>query len=156
VPFFVSWPGRLPAGEVFDEPVIQLDVYPTALAAAGVAAPSAAKVEGVDLLPYLVGDNAAAPHDALYWRFGQQMAIRQGDWKLVAYDPAVEGGRGKATPPKLYNLANDLGEEQDLFANEPEKVKQLQAAWDEWNESNIPPKWGSGSGKRRARRAQAH
>jgi arylsulfatase A-like enzyme len=155
VPFFVSWPGRVPAGKVYDQPVIQLDVFPMAMKAAGAAVPADAKLEGVDLFPYLTGEKSEPPHDALYWRFGQQMAIRKGDWKLVAYDPVVDGVRGKATPKKLYNLANDLGEVQDLAASEPEKVRQLQAAWDKWNQSNVPPKWGSGGGKRRARRAAA-
>jgi arylsulfatase A-like enzyme len=81
------------------------------------------------------------------------MAIRQGEWKLVAYDPVVDGGRGKATPKKLYNLAADIGEQHDLAASEPDKVNELQAAWDEWNESNVPPKWGSGGSNRRGRRA---
>ena len=153
MPFFVSWPGHVPAGKVYDHPVIQFDVFPMAMKAAGAAVPADAKLEGVDLFPYLTGEKSEPPHEALYWRFGQQMAIRKGDWKLVAYDPVVNGGRGKATPKNLYNLANDLGEEQDLAASEPEKVQELQAVWDEWNESNIPPKWGSGGGNRRARRA---
>jgi hypothetical protein len=70
------------------------------------------------------------------------MAIRQGDWKLVRYDPAVEGGKGLATGTKLYNLANDIGERENLIEDEPEKAKALQAAWDRWNESNVPPLWG--------------
>jgi arylsulfatase A-like enzyme len=155
VPFFVSWPGRVPAGKVYEEPVIQLDVFPTAMKAAGAEVPADAKLEGVDLLPYVNGENAETPHDALYWRFGQQMAIRKGDWKLVAYDPVVDGDRGKATLKKLYNLAEDIGEEHDLATSEPEKVKELQAAWDKWDQSNVPPKWGSGGGNRRGRRAAA-
>jgi arylsulfatase A-like enzyme len=82
------------------------------------------------------------------------MAIRKGDWKLVAYDPAVDGGSDKATPQRLYNLAEDMGEKNDLIAEHPEKARELQAAWDEWNKQNIPPKWGGG-GKRAARRARA-
>ena len=143
VPFFLSWPGHVPAGKLYDHPVIQLDVFPMAMKAAGAAVPADAKLEGVDLVPYLTGENPEVPHDALYWRFGQQMAIRKGDWKLVAYDPVIDGGRGKATPKKLYHLANDLGEEQDLAASEPEKVQELQASWDKWNQSNVPPKWGA-------------
>ena len=55
------------------------------------------KLDGVNLLPYLEGKNTAAPHETLYWRFGEQMAIRQGDWKLVRYDPAADGeAKGKA------------------------------------------------------------
>ena len=83
-----------------------------ALAAAGVEVQADWKLDGVNLLPYLDGKNTAAPHDTLYWRFGEQMALRQGDWKLVRYDPVADGGKGNATPTKLYNLAKDIGEAQ--------------------------------------------
>jgi len=78
VPFLVAWPGRL-APAVYDAPVVQLDLDATALAAAGVAPLPEWKLEGVDLLPFLAGTTKTAPHEALYWRFGEQMAIRQGD-----------------------------------------------------------------------------
>jgi len=154
VPFFVKWPGKVPAGKTFEKPAIQLDFLPTALAAAGVEASPDWKLEGVDLLPYLTAAKSDAPHDALYWRFGQQMAIRQGDWKLVKYDPVVDGGKGKgkATPAKLYYLADDVGETRDLIAEQPEKAAELQAAWDDWNEENVAPLWGAGGkGKAKAK-----
>src|SRR5262245_41314749 len=76
VPYFVRWTGHVPAGKTYDQPVIQLDILPTVLAATGVKAGEDAKLEGVDLLPYLSGKNSAPPHETLYWRFGPQMAIR--------------------------------------------------------------------------------
>ena len=76
VPFVVAWPGTLPAGKTYEAPVIQLDILPTALAAAGVTLKPEWKLDGVDLLPYLSGKKKDNPHDTLYWRFGQQMAIR--------------------------------------------------------------------------------
>jgi arylsulfatase A-like enzyme len=149
VPFFVKWPGHFPAGKVYEQPVIQLDILPTALAAAGNDLSGDATVEGVDLTPYLTGKNTDKPHDKLYWRFGQQMAIRDGDWKLVRYDPVVDGEQGRATAAKLYNLADDVGESNDLIDQHPEKAEALQAAWDEWNQSNVAPLWGPGSRQRR-------
>jgi arylsulfatase A-like enzyme len=130
---------------VYDEPVVQLDILPTALTAAGVDVSGDAKLDGVDLLPYLAGKNSAAPHDALYWRWGQQMAIRQGDWKLVRYDPAADGMTGRVTEPKLYNLKDDIGETLNLIGAEPRKARELQAAWDKWDESNVEPLWGGGT-----------
>jgi arylsulfatase A-like enzyme len=149
VPLFVKWPAQLPAGKVYDEPVIQLDFLPTALAAAGSAVAPEFKIEGVNLLPYLRGDKSDPPHDALYWRLGDQMAIRRGDWKLVRYDPIVDGEPGAATESRLYNLAGDIGEKNNRIEEEPELAKSLQAAWDKWNESNVPPRWGDSRNDRR-------
>jgi len=143
VPFFVKWPGHVPAGRVYDEPVIQLDILPTALTAAGVDVSNDTKLDGKDLIPYFAGEKPAGPHETLYWRFGPQMAIRRGDWKLVRYDPAVEDKKGAATAAKLYNLKHDIGETQDLILAQPAKAKELQEAWDAWNESNVPPLWGN-------------
>jgi arylsulfatase A-like enzyme len=141
VPFVVSWPGHVQPGTTDDRPVIQLDLHATALAAAGVAPKAEWKLEGVDLAPYLSGTEKGQPHDALYWRFGKQMAIRKGDWKLVRYDLAADGKSG-ASPARLYNLNDDIGEATDLSAKQPEKVTELQAAWDAWDKSNVAPLWG--------------
>ncbi len=146
VPFVIAWPGRVKPG-VFERPVIQLDLTATALTAAGLAATSEAKLEGVNLLPFLGGEKSGAPHDALYWRFGQQMAIRSGDFKLVRYDTNADTLTGDRRQPvsaaKLYNLATDPHEDQDLAATMPAKVKELQAQWDDWNKANVKPLWGA-------------
>jgi len=83
----------------------------------------------------LEGKNDAPPHDALFWRFGKQTAIRKGDWKLMD----ANGSNG----PKLFNLKDDIGEKTDMTAKNPEKVKELQAAWDEWNKGNVAATWGA-------------
>jgi len=147
VPFMVQWKGRLPAGKVDDRPVIQLDIQPTALAAAGVTIKPEWKLDGVNLLPYLTGAKTGSPHDALYWRFGGQLAIRKGDWKLVkgpglAAGPAVMQGKANTEGAELYNLAQDIGEKRNLAAQEPEKVKELAAAWNAWNRELADPSWG--------------
>lgn len=157
VPFSVQWKGKIPAGKTEDRPVIQLDVLPTSLAAAGVEVDPAWKLDGVNLLPYLKGEKTEAPHEALFWRFGQQLAVRKGDWKLVksAADGNARNGSGKASleGSKLYNLKDDIGEKNDLAASSPEKVKELEAEWSKWNAGNIDPKWTpDGKNKRRPRR----
>jgi arylsulfatase A-like enzyme len=126
--------------------VIQLDIHPTALAAAGVAARPEWKLDGVNLLPYLTGEKSSPPHEALFWRFGQQVAVRMGDWKLVkgagmAGVAGAESGKATIAGAELYNLASDIGEKQNLAASSPDKVKQLAAAWDQWNAGNIDAKW---------------
>ncbi|NUQ64623.1 MAG: sulfatase-like hydrolase/transferase [Pirellulales bacterium] len=144
VPFVLSWPDRLRPG-VYEQPVIQLDATATAIAAAGAKAD---KLDGVNLLPYLGGENSAAPHDALYWRLGQQMAIRAGDYKLVRYDTNVDTRTGRQGQPvtdtRLYRLSDDVGETKDLAAELPDKVKELQTSWDAWNATLVKPLWGGG------------
>ncbi|HVW01447.1 MAG TPA: sulfatase-like hydrolase/transferase [Planctomycetaceae bacterium] len=149
VPFVVAWPGHIRPG-VFDKPAIQLDLHATALAAADVVPRPEWKLEGVDLLPYLSGEKSGAPHEALFWRMGNQMAVRSGDWKLVRYDGNADTNTGqpqRVTDARLYNLASDVHESKDLAATNPEKAQELQALWDEWNKSNVKPLWGAGSGE---------
>jgi arylsulfatase A-like enzyme len=151
VPFLVQWKGRLPAGRSYDQPVIALDILPTALAAAGAAPAADAKFDGVDLLPHLLGQNPAAPHDALYWRSGGEWAIRAGDWKLVrTTDRGTGAEQGPRTRQKLtldaaqlYNLKDDVGEINDLAASNPAKAKELAAAWQAWNAQLSAPRWQS-------------
>jgi arylsulfatase A-like enzyme len=153
VPFMVQWKGHLPAGKVYEQPVISLDIHPTAIAAAGGKIGADAKLDGVNLIPYLTGENKNLPHDRLFWRFAQQWAIRMGDWKL---EKGPERGA-----PELFNLAGDIGEKDNLASSQPEKVKELQAAYDTWNSQLIQPLWrqgggrgGPGGGQRRARRGR--
>jgi arylsulfatase A-like enzyme len=135
VPFVVAWKGKLPAGKTYDLPVISLDIHTTALAAAGKEVERDWKLDGVNLLPYLQGKNAQPPHETLYWRFGNQLAVRKGDWKLVRVDgPELQ----------LYNLAKDIGEQNDLAATEPDRVRELKTAWDAWNSQLVSPLWGGG------------
>ena len=142
VPFYAQWKGKISAGQVYDNPIIQLDVVPTALAAAGVAVDPAWELEGVNLLPYLTGENKEKPHQSLFWRLGEQWAVRNGDWKLVA--SKIDGPK-----PRLYDLSKDLGETNDLAAQHPDKVAELKAEWDAWNADNVPAKWAPPKNKQR-------
>ncbi len=141
VPSLLSWKGHVKPF-VYEPMIVQLDFTATAFALTGLDVPEA---DGVNLLPYLSGDKKGAPHDVLYWRFGDQMAIRIGDYKLVRYDKNVDlrtGHKEAATEAKLYNLASDIGESKDLAATMPEKVKELQTKWDSWNATLMKPLWG--------------
>jgi arylsulfatase A-like enzyme len=153
VPFLIQWKGHLPAGKVYDEPVIQLDILPTAVAAAGGEVSSDWKLDGVNLIPYLKGEAEGEPHEFLYWRFGPEWAVRQGDWKLVQgydYDADQAGlsvAKIRVTPPMLFNIERDPGETTDLAAKRPNRVKALQAAWEAWNRELMPPAWIPGPPK---------
>jgi arylsulfatase A-like enzyme len=136
VPFMVQWKGKIPAGQVYKQPIIQLDILPTSLLAAGGKVSPDWKLDGVNILPHLLGENKAAPHETLYWRFGEQWAVRRGDWKLC-----VNRIDGVKASPGLYNLTSDIGEAKNVASEHPEKVKELQTAWDAWNKEQSEPLW---------------
>lgn len=141
VTWMAQWKGTIPGNRVVNDPVIQLDVLPTALAAANVVAASAAKdsakaeatLDGVNLLPLLKGETDTLAPRELYFRFGVQHAVRQGDWKLVKASKDME--------PMLVNLSTDPGEQRDLSAENPAKKAELVALFDKWNASMQPPRW---------------
>ena len=132
VPFLAQWKGKFPAGKTYEFPVMNLDVMPTIVTAAGVKADPAWKLDGVDLMPFLTGTNKARPHETLYWRYGPQWGIRHGDMKLVV----SKGGSGE---PELYNLASDFAESKNLASAQPEKAKELQALWNTWSAEQAEP-----------------
>ncbi len=133
VSWMAAWKGHVPAGRLSAEPVIGLDILPTALAAAGAEVKPEWQLDGVNLLPLLVGKTDKLAPRELYFRFGVQHAVRQGDWKLVKASQKME--------PMLVNLAQDLGEQKDLSAQFPDKKKELQSLFDKWNASMHPPRW---------------
>jgi arylsulfatase A-like enzyme len=133
IPFLVQWKGHLPAGKVYDHPVISLDIYPTAFAAADGTIQSEWNLDGVNLLPYLRGEIAGIPHDTLFWRFGQQWAVRRGNWKLVK--------QNASTPPKLFNLEADIHEDHDLASSKPDVAKELRGIYEQWNSQLQEPRW---------------
>jgi arylsulfatase A-like enzyme len=132
VTWMVQWKGRIPGGRVVNDPVIQLDVLPTALAAAN-ATSLVEKLDGVNILPLLEGKIDKLPPRELFFRFGVQHAVRQGDWKLVK--------AAKDMQPMLVNLAIDSGEQRDLSDENPAKKAELQSLWEKWNASMQPPRW---------------
>ena len=146
VPFIIRWTGQLPAGRIDHRPIIQLDVMPTALAAAGVPIEKSAAVDGVNLLPFLTGDTTGVPHDALYWRLGGMMAIRRGQWKLVKtregpFIDADPGALRDLSSAELFNLAEDISETKNLAVARPDKVKELSDVWQRWNGQLAKPLW---------------
>ncbi len=146
VPMVMQWKGHLPAGEVYTEPVIALDILPTAVAAAGGSPTGGKPLDGVDLLPYLTGKKSGRPHQTLFWRFGPQWAVRDGDLKLLK----TAGGE-----PQLFDLASDISEQHDLAGEQPQTVAKLTKEYEAWNAELQPPKWQPprrGGQRQRARR----
>ncbi|HCN27213.1 MAG TPA: aryl-sulfate sulfohydrolase [Verrucomicrobiales bacterium] len=136
VPFVIAWPGTIPGGQVYEHPVSALDVAATAVASIGNRSSEDSitnriygDLDGVNLLPYLTGENKAPPHNALYWRWMAQSAIREGNWKLL------RGGDREY----LYDLANDREEKHNLAAKHPEIATRLRAKLKTWADGLNPP-----------------
>ena len=132
VPFLVQWPGHVPAGVTYQQPVSLLDVFSTAVAAAGARPPAARPLDGVDLLPHLSGNRREAPHQALYWRYGKQSAVREGNYKLLRADP---------DPDQLYDLTSDIGESRDLTTGHADTAGRLNDRLKAWDAQLVPPAW---------------
>jgi len=149
-PYLVQWKARLPAGKVYEKPVSSLDISATVLAAANGASESAKAytptlaLDGVNLIPYLKGENEGRPHEVLYWRMTARSiwAIRLGDWKLVTHNGWHDLPAAKPKP-RLIDLANDPGELHDLSEKEPAKLAELQNAYNAWAATLPEPLWST-------------
>jgi len=134
VPFMVQWKGAIPAGKVYDNPVSSLDIYATAAASAKAKAPK--NIEGVNLIPFLTGENSGKPHETLFWRQGGKAGLRHGDLKLVRMGGRKDVGNAKW---ELYDLSNDISEETNLAQSSPEKLTELITLWEQMNGEMIDP-----------------
>ncbi|MGB8169539.1 MAG: sulfatase-like hydrolase/transferase [Chthoniobacteraceae bacterium] len=131
VPFLVSWPGRLAQGKDYALPVSSLDVFATAVALTGAKVPAEHQLDGVNILPFLMGEKPGAPHEHLFWRTANgTWAIREGDWKLLNMNNPDD---------QCYNLAADIGEASDRAAEKPDVTAKLKASYAAWNAENIAP-----------------
>jgi len=129
-PFVAAWPGRWPAGIVYDQPVINLDVAATAIAAADLTRDPA--LDGVDLTPFVTGEDKKPPHKRLFWRWGSQAAVLEMPYKLIKL-----GSR----PALLFDISKPDGEnhERNLAAKNPEIVARLEQKLQAWAAELQPP-----------------
>ena len=137
VPFAVSWPGTIPAGQTIDEPVISLDILPTIANAAGIEIQADWNLDGVDVMPLLSGETDKLENRFMYWNTTTAGAIRDQDWKLV-----IPNLRTKNKKYQLFNISNDISESVDLADKHPEQLERLKAAWEAWDAENPPALWG--------------
>ena len=134
VPYALQWKGRIKAGARFESPVSTLDIFPTALAAAASATARSAKLDGVNLLPFVEGEHAGRPHEYLVWRSGPNAAVRAGAWKLLLT---------RSGSARLYNVHQDPGESTDLASNQPRVVEDLREALARWERDKVAPRKGA-------------
>ena len=125
VPFAMQWPAKIPAGMIYEKPVISLDIFSSVIAQTSNRVKPKNQLDGVNLIPYLIGENDKSPHDYLYWRkFDEKKyAIRNGDEKLI-----VESEIHKM----LFDLKNDIGEQNNQSNDRMERVVQLNKDLRKW------------------------
>ncbi len=142
-PFIISWPGHTAKQGtiVKNAPAHIIDLMPTFLDAAGLAYPKtfnqqpAKPLNGVSLVSVFKGEKL--PNRTLYWEHQANRAIRMDDWKLVSMSTEESPYIG---PWELYDLKTDKTERTNLALKYPDKVKELEAAWNRWaTENNVFP-----------------
>jgi arylsulfatase A-like enzyme len=148
-PFIFRFPGKIPAGTTCDEPIINIDMYPTFLELTGTKKPENYTLDGVSIVSLLTSKgDAKLGRDAIYWHFPGYLgagegewrttpagSIRSGDWKLIEF---FETGK-----LELYNLKDDLSEKHDLSKEKPEITQQLHeklVAWRKETNAKMPTK----------------
>lgn len=174
VPFIVRWPGVTAAGARCEVPTIHVDLFPTLAEIAQAAAPEGQPLDGESLVPLFQNAGGSLKRSAIYqhfpgylgagansWRTTPVGLIQSGDWKLMEF---FEEGR-----LELYNLKQDVGEQKNLAAEEPEQAKALHAQMRSWREAvkapmptpntkptsadSAPMKKGKGKGKGKKKKA---
>ena len=142
VPFMAKWPAQINPGTSMDAPIHHNDIYSTIAAAAGVQVPQDRKIDGVDLLPYIRNEVEGEPHQTLFWREGHQQAVLHKGWKLIS---AEQSNLPQPAPRAkwLFNLALDPTEQNNLAADNLEKVAELETLLAAHNAEQVEPLWPS-------------
>lgn len=128
VPFLAAWPGTLAAGRTYERPVSALDVAATAVSLAGL--PGDPALDGVNIMPFLLGEKDGSPHDALYWRWRSQAAVRTDRWKFIWL------GRDRKF---LFDLASPERETRSRLADFPAIAAELERKLLAWDATLPPP-----------------
>ncbi len=140
--FLVRWPGVVEAGSTSELVSAHWDMLPTICELAGANTPD--KTDGISIVPELTGEGEQKEHDYLYWEFyerGGKKAARWGDWKALQ----LNINKDPNSPIAIYNLAKDIGEQNDVSADHPELVKKAKEIF---KEAHTPsPNWKFGQKK---------
>ncbi len=132
VPFLMRWPGVISANKTYSYPISTLDLLPTFFKAAGGDINNLLDIDGVNLLPYVLGENKERPHETLYWKKENRGAIRENDWKLLRFPDR---------PAELYNMSEDISETNNLASKHPNRMKAMYKKLFEWELTLERPKW---------------
>jgi arylsulfatase A-like enzyme len=121
VPGIAYWPSKIRPGTVTNETALTMDLLPTLASLAGLSPPTTLKLDGVDLLPLMVGEKPLSER-SLFWRFKNDCAIRKGPWKLI-------NGESQS----LFHLDDDISETTNIIRKEQERGKSLEQELMNWS-----------------------
>ncbi|MBD72215.1 hypothetical protein CMK21_19160 [Candidatus Poribacteria bacterium] len=121
VPGIAYWPSKIRPGTVTNETALTMDLLPTLASLAGLSPPTTLKLDGVDLLPLMVGEQPLSER-SLFWRFKNDCAIRKGPWKLI-------NGESQS----LFNLDDDISETTNIIRKEQKQGKNLEQELMNWS-----------------------
>ncbi|MFO8053125.1 MAG: sulfatase-like hydrolase/transferase [Candidatus Omnitrophota bacterium] len=130
VPFIFKFPGILPAGKTVDEIVSALDIFPTFVELAGGTITREDDLDGINILPFLTGQTEEIPREPLKFRYTCSVAMIDGNWKLIRLPDRL---------PMLYNLSNDISEQNDLALQELDRTKAMLKKLGTWDNSLMHP-----------------
>ncbi len=132
VPFAMRWGSKIKAGMDYKYPITSLDIFATISALS--KSPTAKPLDGVNLIPYLTGEKSGPPHEYIYLRKLDEgrYAVRHHDYKLLVFGK-------KKQYQELYNLAEDIGENNNLIKEEVEIAAKIDKERLKWDKELIDP-----------------
>jgi arylsulfatase A-like enzyme len=133
VPFAIKWANTLPKGKIYEHPVSALDIFATISGLSGSPVNTDKPLDGVNLVPFLTGENKEIPHESIYLRKydDRKFAVRYGDYKLVTHE--------NASIQELYDLKNNISESKNIASQYPKILNELDSIRKQWNQELMAP-----------------
>lgn len=144
VPYLFRWPGRIAAGQVSEEPIASIDLYPTLAEVTGSKLPTNRRFDGQSYLSLLTGRRDDWKARALYWHFPGYLGAGQDQWRTTPAG-AIQVGHMKLLEffedqhIELYDLKADVGQQRDLSKTQPEQAAEMLARLKEWRQAINAP-----------------
>tara|TARA_B100000674_G_scaffold72850_1_gene50316 strand:+ start:659 stop:2071 length:1413 start_codon:yes stop_codon:yes gene_type:complete len=131
VPFVMQWPNKIKAGTTYDKPIIALDIFQTVSVAASAEKYITNDIDGIDLLPYLTGENSGLPHEYLYWKNPDKDidVVRDERYKYIRIKD----------DEFIFDLKNDISEEINIISSSKPIYERLKSQFKEWEKDMIGP-----------------
>ncbi len=132
VPAFINWPGHIKPGTVVDGMMHVVDTYPTLIGLAGASTAKSKPLDGIDMWPAISQGKPSPRTEVIYNIEPFRAGVREGDWKLIWRTPLPQA-------VELYNIAQDPSEKNNVAAQNPEKVAELQKRANELAKVQVKP-----------------